>query len=248
VSGFTFALAGEPDLDRVIRFQDPVAPRSYGPQVGVFVRAVSLDGQPIADHPLLGGRVELLGEPRFESRNYVLRDGSQGPIVPFHLRISGGGISIEREDVLFPPDPHRPLHKLPPAVLARRGSLIPLTEDRVRIAEATKITDPVAHRARRKARLENDLRDTTDPVTRAALKKRIFELGITDPAKLQVIAHVVHNDFRFDVNGKAEVSDPDRKLGTPLDASRDWPVAFWLGGWDSDALCGYARGMLSIPG
>ena len=45
VSGYTFALAGEPDLDRVIRFQDPAAPRSHGPRVGVSVVAVAIDGR-----------------------------------------------------------------------------------------------------------------------------------------------------------------------------------------------------------
>src|SRR6185503_19282987 len=132
-SGFNFAMAGEPDLDRVIRFQRPVAPRSHGPRVGVFVTSVVKDGEPLPDHPLTGAAVDLLGEPKFESRNYVLRDGSQGPIVPFILRIEGGGVTIQREDILFPEDPSRKLHEIPSEYLARRGSWIALVIDRVRI-------------------------------------------------------------------------------------------------------------------
>ena len=40
VSGYVRAVAGEPDLDRILRLQPPVVQRSYCPQVGVKVRAV----------------------------------------------------------------------------------------------------------------------------------------------------------------------------------------------------------------
>lgn len=247
VSGFTFALPGEPDLDRVIRFHDPVAPRSRAPKVGVFVKTVSLDGETLPEHPLVGARVELLDDAKFESRNYVLRDASQGAIVPFRLQISGGGITLARDDVLFPKDPDLPLHQVPQSALARRGSWIPLTIDRVKIAEATGILDPVAHRAKRRMRLEGDLWETSDSIVRAALEKRIFELSIIDPKKLQVLAHDLYNDFRFEINGPAQIQDQDHRLGIVPDVSRDWPIAFWMGGWDSDALCGYLRGILTIP-
>ncbi|KYG06206.1 hypothetical protein BE21_36195 [Sorangium cellulosum] len=246
-SGFTFALPGEPDLDRIIRFQDPVAPRSHGPAVGVRVKRVSLDGQLLSDHPLLGARVDLLGEPKFESRNYVLRDSGQGAIAPFHLRISGGGIAVEREDLLYPADPFRRLHEIPAAFHARRGSLIPLTVDRIKIADATGIADPAAYRRRRRELLEADLRRTEDPVVRAALGKRIAELSITDPDRLQVAGLTLYGDYRFAINGPASVVDPDRLLGAAIDPEEDWPIAFWMGAWDSDALCGWMRGMLSIP-
>jgi hypothetical protein len=252
VSGFTFALPGEPDLDRVIRFHDPVAPRSWAPAVGVFVRAVAVAGQRVAAHPLLGARVDLLGAPRFESRNYVLRDSAQGAIVPFHLRIGpgdGGGV-IEREDLLFPPDPTLPLHQVPPAFHERRGSLIPMTMDRIKIADATGIVDAIAYRRARKARLEAELAGTADAVARAGLGKRIAELGIERPDALQVATLGLYNDYRFDINGPACVTDPDGRLARAhgaIDESQDWPIAFWMGGWDSDALCGYVRGMLSIP-
>jgi hypothetical protein len=247
VSGFTFALPGEPDFDRIIRFHEPVCPRSHGPSIGVFVKAVSVDGRPEPGHPLEGGRVDLLGMPRFESRNYVLRDSGQGSIVPFHLQISGGGVTIEREDILFPKDPSRKLHRIPVESLARRGSLIPLTVDLVRIADATGIKDPVAYRRERKALVEAELRRTEDPVARVALGKRVAELSIEGRQRLQVATLTLHNDYRFELQGPTAIRDSEQRLGFELDMAASWPIAFWMGAWDTDALAGFVRGMLSIP-
>ena len=247
VSGFTFALAGEPDFDRVIRLHNPVAPRSHGPPVGVFVTSVSVDGEAAPNHPLLRASVNLLGEPKFESRNYVVRDGSMGPIDPFHIEISGKEVVLRREDILCPEAPTLKLHQVPPAFLARRGALMPMMVDRVRVADATGITDPIAYRKKRQELLQADLERTDDLTKQAALEKRIRELAISDPRKLQVITLSYYNDYRFDINGPAEVIDPHNQLRGDIDTSQDWPIAFWMGGWDSDALCGYVRGMLTIP-
>ena len=31
------------------------------------------------------------------------------------------------------------------------------------------------------------------------------------------------------------------------DATQEWPLAFWMGGWDADVLCGFCRGQLRLP-
>lgn len=247
VSGFTFALAGEPDFDRIIRLQNPVAPRSHGPTVGVYVKSVFVEGQQAPEHPLLGAYVDLLGDAKFESRNYIVADGSMGPIEPFHLQISGDAVTLSRQDLLYPDDPDLKLHQIPPICFERRGSLIKMTEDRLRIADATGISDPIAYRNQRQALLKADLRRSEDAVTQASLEKRIRELGITDLKKLQVISLILYNDYRFNINGPAEILDPYNKLNGAVDTSQDWPIAFWLGAWDTDALCGYMRGMLTVP-
>jgi hypothetical protein len=246
-SGFNFALAGEPDLDRILRLHDPVAQRSHGPPIGVFVSAVDVAHARAPAHPLLGARVSLLGEPRIESRNYVAADGSAGPIVPFHLEIAGAGITVRREDFLYPADPSLELHELPPVCLRRRGSLIRMSLDPLRVADTAGITDPVAYRRERRAQLATDLEREGDPTARAALEKRLRELAITDPEKLQVAALSLYNDYWFEINGPSEVTDPHGALGTSLDRGRDWPITFWMGGWDADSLSGYLRGMLTIP-
>ena len=55
VTGPTFIVAGEPYLDRIIRLQNPVAPRfPHEHDIGVNVNRVEIDEQEQPDHPLIG--------------------------------------------------------------------------------------------------------------------------------------------------------------------------------------------------
>lgn len=47
VSGYMKALPGEPDLDRIIRFQPPIFQRSHTQGVGVIVRDVYQDPESV---------------------------------------------------------------------------------------------------------------------------------------------------------------------------------------------------------
>jgi len=118
VSGWSYALAGEPDLDRLIRFQDAPVVRRPGPDVGVNVRRVVLDGQPLAAHPLLGARVELLDEAKFEGRNGLVSEDGWEPMLPFHLAISGDGLRVSRRDPLGAQE--RPIWEIEPQLLLRQ--------------------------------------------------------------------------------------------------------------------------------
>src|SRR5579859_3431489 len=80
VDGWNFAFAGEPDLDRIIRFQTPVAQRSHGPAVGVRVQAVSSNGQGVAGHALIGAAVDLIDGPVFEGRDGLISTSAKEPI------------------------------------------------------------------------------------------------------------------------------------------------------------------------
>jgi len=259
ISGYTFALAGEPDLDRIIRLQNPVAPRSNGPEVGVFVRSVvlgdpegsaqTLDG---ADqHPLIGVAVDWLDGPRFESRNRLLSEdrGGVGIIEPFHLSISGGGVTIQREDILYPEDPDTSFHLLEPPALDRRAPILKegMMIDPGMVTAATGISDFVGYRAARKKQLEGDLRVATDEDSKAALAKRIRELSITDPHGQHTIALQAVQKRRFELNGPVVIDDADGGLEVECDKSQDWPIEFWMGCWDADALTGYIGGSLKIP-
>ena len=106
VSGYLHAYAGEPDLDRLIRFQDPPFRRTRTPTIGVLVRSVVLDGAPVAGHPLQSARVQLLDRPKFEGRNGVVAEDGLEPIVPFHLSIEQGAARLARATV--PTDPTSP--------------------------------------------------------------------------------------------------------------------------------------------
>src|SRR3954454_811492 len=64
ISGYTFAFAGEPDLDRVLNLQrrEGMHLRSQHRELGVTVRSAQRsDGRHVA--ALMGARVDLLGDP-----------------------------------------------------------------------------------------------------------------------------------------------------------------------------------------
>ena len=63
--GWTFAYEDEPDLDRIIRFNNPVAPRTYSDQVGVTVSSVTVDGKNV-DDLLIGHMVNLSKDNFFD--------------------------------------------------------------------------------------------------------------------------------------------------------------------------------------
>lgn len=47
--------------------------------------------------------------------------------------------------------------------------------------------------------------------------------------------------WAVDINGTVH----ENKIGA--DENTTWPLSFWMGGWDGDALCAYISGYLSIP-
>jgi hypothetical protein len=94
------------------------------------------------------------------------------------------------------------------------------------------------------ARIEDDLEEANDPVTRVALEKRIEELQL---GGIRVGILGVGLTYRFAVRGPAEVVDEQGVLGGPVATAPPWPIEFWVGGWDADALCGYMRGNLRVP-
>jgi hypothetical protein len=253
VSGWTHAVAGEPDLDRVLVLQDDDprrVRRSRGPQVGVTVRSVDIDGAASAGHPLIGARVELLDAPKFEGRNWVIaRDGLE-PIYPFHLRISAPGIVLDKLDALTDSaGASIPFYLIAPEDLQRRTpgvELDPATQAEVMAALGVPDNDPVAWRLARKNRLQEDLEalDAGDEVTATALRARIADLEVPHPAQDLVGFRM---RYRLVVHGPGSCSVPAGLLPGKVRDDADWTLDFWVGGWDADALCMYLRGTVGIP-
>lgn len=139
VSGYTFALAGEPDMDRIINFQQRkgVVNRSFGPKVGVFVTGGNFfktsgsggtvqfeDKEVIQEgHPMFGAAIDLLGNPKFSSHNSILVYNGYGIVNPFKVQVAtknkGKKAKISRSFFVDPDNPTQDLEKIPIDVLSQ---------------------------------------------------------------------------------------------------------------------------------
>jgi hypothetical protein len=246
VSGSTFALPAEPDLDRIIVLQDPAPEvvRSYAPPIGVFVVDARVGDE--AQPAFVGARVDLLGEPRFENRNFVLTVAGREPIVPFHLSISRAETLLARPTVLWPQHPEAGLHTVPEKRLESFGAR-GFGTDPERVLRSTQIGDPLASRRERRQNLVADRVRERDPLRHAALSKRIYELdiAIADPENERNVNLAAVEDFQFDLSGEAVVGAEAAAIGAREDVP--WTTSFWMGGWDCDVLAGFMKGSLSVP-
>lgn len=233
--GWTFAFPGEPDLDRVIRFHDPVAPRSHGPSIGVTVKSVILDGQELSDHALVGALVDLLDHPIFEGRNQDVRGDAREPIVPFHLEIRKDGFRLRRIDRIDIWDSDE---------LTRRKAKS-FEQNSARVARATGNSEYRSIRSDRLNVLETELASVQEEMLREQIIRRIRELAIQGDIREASLGFLVEYDFSLRHN--ADIDDSQGMLGGNADIDVDWPVRLWMGGWDADALTGYVEGRVSIP-
>ena len=228
-------------------------------EFGVSVRAVSVvaptHGEPppprTGPHPLVGARVELVGEPRYHQRNYIIVEGLLSPIDPFEIRISKDDIEISRRDEWDETRPGLTIDDvyLDPTLLAHRKQSIEIKSPR--LVEATGITDYTRYWQDRERVLRAKFERTTDPVSRQALVKRIAAIRETkDDSGTRLGARQflgMLSTFEISINGRATTKDPSEKLGGRIGVSQEWPLEFWMGSYDVDLLCGYLRGSLLLP-
>jgi hypothetical protein len=237
VTGYVHAYVGEPDLDRIVSFQPPAFARPLGPPLGVTVDRVHRDGLPVSDHPLLGARVDLLGSPKFEGRNGVVADDGLEPVYPFELEIAKDDFRLVRS--IAPSDPAYPY----PEYFAGGVEGAP---DEIR--EATGISSLVPVWRQRQASLQASVDSLPEP-QQTGTRERLAFLDDQLNAPGGGTARFFLARLRYDYLLASQVSltDPEGWLPEAGNNSEgDWPVRFWLGGWDADVLCGYARGTVSI--
>jgi hypothetical protein len=237
VSGGTFAYAGEPDLDRIIRFGSPPYSRAPGPKIGVTIVSVYRDGRRIS-HPLTGATVDLLNDPHFEGRNGLIASPGHEPIHPFHVRVSRGATFVQRFDLLG--SQHEDLLDAEPRQLERRAGngLEFSTAVTNALQAATGIADFRRFHEDRAAALRDQIATTGDPVKAAALRARHANLRAIDRMRVS---------YAFRVGEYGEVGQVSSDMDASVDSDAPWPIEFWLGAWDSDALAGYVSGSLTLP-
>jgi hypothetical protein len=245
VSGYVRAVAGEPDLDRIIRLQPPCVQRSHCPEIGVRVNAVFSDSRYApGDHPLVGSPVVLLDDPRFEGRNHVIAEDGVEPVAPIHLQISdpASGFILRRKysDTMTVPPSNDRDGELFQASFATGININPGT-----IGEATGVWDLASIWSSRIGQLKADKNAATDEIEIAALSARID--GMANPRNARYFpARML---FRVALEGSGDVQAPGGQLPGNATISPDvpWPLEFWFGAWDADALSGFMEGYLGVP-
>jgi len=265
VSGYTFALPGEPDLDWIIRTQPPAIERVCVERtVGVKVTGGFSGTQPIKKgHPLFDAKIELLDNPQYQERNYVVTTQSFGVIYPCHFNVRGRGVCIRRDVDFYPGQPLNtpvteiPMSVLQPYTMTGFNSNVPECQDLLGPSK-----NPSVYRQERLQALLQYQRDNPPtPVQTAAINKRISELKINDPRDRRTFQLVNRATYNYLLNGPAQVTigdgEPRWLNGSPrkdgswdyTDPSRPlpvWPCQFWMGSWDADSLTFYMKGTVTI--
>jgi hypothetical protein len=267
VSGYTFALPGEPDLDWTIYTQPgkgvvtrPGVEREVGVRVtGGFCGTEAI----VKGHPLFEAPVALEDNPRFEERNYVVITQQFGVIAPFKMRVLGKDIELFRQVHFYVGKPlDYPLLETPQA------NLMPYTLQAFNVgmpqcaALLGPSQNPSVYRADRLAKLlDIKQRSRLTPDGLAAINKRIEQLRMDDPRDRRTGQLVNSASYSYSVNGPASIrlgKGPATWLNGHFDPQEGWqyhlpdrpllpwPCSFWIGSWDADSLTCYISGTIQI--
>lgn len=282
VSGYTFALPGEPDMTQIIYFQNgpEVIQRSYCPEIGVTVsggyefETVNegpghqrfLNKKQIEEgHGAFGAQVDLLGNPRFDSRNSTLVYNGYGVMNPFNMRISNGPRSVSRRFYVDPQNPTDDLHdikitELQNYTITTDLSDIPdlgnpsanppsATAGSPNMLLESGVLDATAYRKERLKNLESELKEVLanspgDKIAIAALNKRIFELRIDKPVNRRTQQMSTKVLVPYALNSEKVMFN-----GAAIPGGKPWSLEMWMGSWDADALSFYVVGtvIISLP-
>jgi len=266
VSGYTFAFAGEPDLDHKVHLQrdEPgVWERDFGPgggpKVGVTVTKAQRNGDDAEE--LVGARIAFVDAAIVEHNGLLVRN-DYFIINPFRVTLtSGKTVMLDRVDNLNPADPNMPENEATSPMLQRRQAT-KFTSNSEEVAKATGLPNAanvtlIQNRLDRKRSLEALLLTTPkkDAIKQAELESRIIELGIVEqwwnltqgtPGNRPIDRRAAQlalqlSGWNVDMNGAI-----DANL-LAADERYPWNISFWMGGWDGDAMCGYVRGTWTIP-
>ena len=254
-SGFTYAFAGEPPLDRIIRMQpndDPKFVRSgaaFG--WGVFVYdAFVIDKEAVVTpvHDLVGARINLHGQPKFESRNWLLAPPGWEPIVPFDLAVeSKDGKAVLRRTAPLDPKNPAPVWQQPLGTLLAQGAK-DLWPERETIGSATGIWNALTTVRQRIRVLEALKSQETHVLRRQCLESRLSELryALARPTDARVMIRYFVERFSVSMQGADPIVPSEGPLEN-LDPSLPWLVDFWAGAFDCDLLAAFFNGSLQIP-
>jgi hypothetical protein len=273
LSGYTFALPGEPDFDHKLHFQPDEKgayqrvyglPGARGPEIGVRVVGAMENGAQRAD--LKGARVRFV-DGKVVERNGVIVRNDMFVIDPLRVRIEQAGTGsplLDRIDYLSgdPNLPNLPVVDATKAQLERRQLQGGFTDGSWKVALATSLPSPnddalVANRRERQRNLIA-LRDTIDrhrqPGEYSGLTTRITQLDLlkewwdlTAPPGPVPLDRRARQLALLADGWNIDINGQVLANTIGADEKKLWNLSFWMGGWDGDALCGFIQGELNVP-
>ena len=246
ISGYARALPNEPDFDRIIRLQPAnVVHRRHCPAIGVYVNKIWENGKLIENHPIIGSAVDFIDNPKFEGRNTILAAVGEEPIFPLNLQIKNDRCLIQRsfnDGMTFPPvseDDYNLFSQLKASGIHMHPGTI---------AESTGIFSLEETWQERIKKLKDDLEMTESELDRSVISSRIKFLSNTGYTQI-FSARMLYS---VTLSGNAIFDDPENIFSRKPainDRTRqpiDWPLEFWCGAWDAEALSGYLEGYVTI--
>ncbi len=234
VTGRTYALPGEPDLDRVIRFTPANAVvRVLAAPPDVRVTEVRVDGRRTPRHPLVGATLSLGERAVFEGRNGLAALERDEPIFDIDVCVAGAGVVVRRHHV----DSRGGAGAVPAAGVLVNDSLL----------REAGVPDAAAYVADRIERLAELRRAATDPVIVAGLDRRLagLETRLQNP-RVSDLMHQMVMTHRGVISGPVSVEDDADGTCSRIDRDADWPFEVRTGAFDPDTLSGWASGVLAI--
>lgn len=260
-TGNSFAWVGEPELDRVIRFQpDGTVERTHCPPTGVevFDAQILEVGQErgVRVPEWLGAKVALLGNPTFVGRNHITSEDGE-PIDPFELDVcsANGEYRLTRavlgsgklEDESTTPLERRATGRYP--VAPPRADEQSLAENFSVARElGTTTSSPLSYLEERQQHLRKDLErlQREDPlgVECTQVAARLSFLEEFRPGTMPWMRFFFQLTYRHTISAlpMTAILPGDDLLGdTP------WLIEYRMGLYDSDALSALVWGELRIP-
>jgi hypothetical protein len=224
--GWTRSHTGEPDFDRIIRFNHPISPRSFIENVGVFITKVTINGQNLVDSLVgqminLGSNTQFVGTPNVGGKEVLLNfqvsigtnqiyfSGKTSKI-PFNLR-------YEREDSV--------LAKIKTGIKSEQD-MLNFVNERIQLLNSNSENDIIDRE--RLDNLANSLWLNTPWNTRPLLMLMNFRFLIDKDIKLDELDSEVINIIKDNTKQQNLVFDSD----------------FYS--YDGDGLIGRVTGLLEV--
>jgi hypothetical protein len=273
VSGYTFAVGHENDLDQVIYLQrDQIDDLDFRkpeiPDFGVHVTGAQIlyagsEGKRLEPDIACGAKVYLRPSeqdqrklPKFELRNEIIFHELQGiimPICPFNLEIAGDGWTIRREDPLDIKHPSREIWQMVEGYQRRSPKqFFAVSEEAVKAIGINPSPDYATaftgYFQSRKQWLQLRLVETTDPVEAEGIKTRIWAIDFFSEDQRMESRLGLQAVWDFEVRGKNPcISGAQEYFRGTIDTEAYWRTHFWMGGFDGDIMRGFMRGYLDVP-